>query len=313
MNITLRQLVAFERVARRLSFTRAAEELYLTQPAVSMQIKQLEEAIGLPLLERLGRKIYLTRAGEEFYRLSRAISRQLEEAEEWVEEFKGAEGGRLAVAVASTVHYFGIRLLAAFCRDHPKVKVSFKVTNRKGLLQLLEDNEADLVLMGQPPETNDLVAEVFLDNPLVVIAPPGHPLSEKPVVLLDELRHENFIMREQGSGTRTSVERFLAEHGVSVDVTMEMNSNGAIKQSVEEGLGLAIVSIHSLDRELADGSLVILPVEAFPIMRRWFVVHRAGKRLSAVAQAFETFVKQDAASFVRKDILRYTTRSTTPS
>ncbi|MGX2039126.1 LysR family transcriptional regulator [Methylocaldum sp. MU1018] len=304
MNITLRQLKVFERVARRLSFTRAAEELYLTQPAVSMQIKQFEDVIGLPLFERLGKKIYLTRAGEELYRLSRTISLQLEEAEQLVEELKGTEGGRLGVSVASTVHYFAIRLLADFCRRYPKVKVSFKVTNRKGLLQQLDDNEADIILMGQPPEDQDLAAEAFMDNPLVIIAPANHPLAGKKGISLSELSHETFIMREQGSGTRNAVERFLSEKGVQISASVEMNTNGAIKQGVEEGLGLGIVSIHTIERELEDGRVVVLDAEFFPIMRQWYIVHRAGKRLSAVAREFEEFVRNEAGRFVKSDIIK---------
>lgn len=303
MNITLRQLKVFERVARRLSFTRAAEELFLTQPAVSMQIKQFEDAIGLPLFERLGKKIYLTQAGEELYQLSRTIARELDEAEQIIEELKGTESGRLNVSVANTVHYFAIRLLAEFCRRHPKVRVSFKVTNRKGLLQNLEDNEADLLLMGQPPDSQDLVAESFLTNPLVIIAPPGHPLAGQNNIDLREFTHETFIMREIGSGTRNSVERFLAERGVHLTVSMEMNTNGAIKQGVEEGLGLGIVSIHTLERELEGGRLVVLDAESFPILRQWFIVHRAGKRLSAIATEFADFVRQEAPHFVRNDII----------
>lgn len=303
MNITLRQLKVFERVARRLSFTRAAEELFLTQPAVSMQIKQFEEAVGLPLFERLGKKIYLTRAGEELYQLSRTIARQLDEAEQLIEELKGTESGRLNVSVASTVHYFAIRLLAEFCRRHPKIRVSLKVTNRKGLLQNLEDNAADLLLMGQPPESQELVAETFLKNPLVIIAPAGHPLTGKPSIALTELATENFIMREMGSGTRNSVERFLAERGVHLTVSMEMNTNEAIKQGVEEGLGLGIVSIHTLERELESGRLVVLDVESFPILRQWFIVYRAGKRLSASATGFADFVRNEAHDYVRNDII----------
>ena len=303
MNITLRQLKVFERVARRLSFTRAAEELFLTQPAVSMQIKQFEDAVGLPLFERLGKKIYLTQAGEELYQLSRTIARELDEAEQIIEELKGTESGRLNVSVANTVHYFAIRLLAEFCRRHPKVRVSFKVTNRKGLLQNLEDNEADLLLMGQPPDSQDLVAESFLTNPLVIIAPPGHPLAGQKNIDLREFTHETFIMREVGSGTRNSVERFLAERGVHLTVSMEMNTNGAIKQGVEEGLGLGIVSIHTLERELEGGRLVVLDAESFPILRQWFIVHRAGKRLSAIATEFADFVRQEAPHFVRNDII----------
>lgn len=301
MNITLRQLKVFERVARRLSFTRAAEELFLTQPAVSMQIKQFEEAIGLPLFERLGKKIYLTRAGEELYQLSRSIAQQLDEAEQLIEELKGTEAGRLNVSVANTVHYFAIRLLGEFCRRHPKVRVSFKVTNRKGLLQNLEDNEADLLLMGQPPDNQDLVAESFLINPLVIIAPQHHPLSGRRSIPLKELANETFIMREIGSGTRNSVERFLAERGVHLTVSMEMNTNSAIKQGVEEGLGLGIVSIHTLERELEGGRLTVLNVESFPIIRQWYLVHRAGKRLSAIATEFAQFVRNESHHFVRKD------------
>ncbi len=309
MNITLRQLKVFERVARRLSFTRAAEELYLTQPAVSMQIKQFEEAIGLPLFERLGKRIYLTRAGEEVYRLSKVISRQIEEAEQLIEELKGTEGGLLVVAVASTVHYFAIRLLAEFTRRYPKVKINFKVTNRKGLLQLLEDNEADIVLMGQPSGEHDLVAEAFMDNPLVIIAPPGHPLAGKSDISLEDLRAETFLMREQGSGTRTSVERFLAERGLTLSTSMEMNTNGAIKQGVEVGLGLGVVSLHTVDQELEDGRLVVLDVEHFPIMRKWYIVHRAGKQISGVAKAFEEFVRSEGHRFVRVDLDSYRAKS----
>jgi DNA-binding transcriptional LysR family regulator len=303
MNVTLKQLKVFERVARRLSFTRAAEELYLTQPAVSMQIRQFEDAIGLPLFERLGKKIYLTEVGEELYKLSRTIARQLDEAEQLIEELKGTDTGRLRVSVANTVHYFAIRLLGEFCRRHPKVRVQFKVTNRKGLLQSLEDNEADLLLMGKPPETHELEAESFLTNPLVIIAPPDHPLRGRISIPLTALADETFIMREVGSGTRNSVERFLEERGVRLTVSMEMNTNGAIKQGVEEGLGLGIVSIHTLERELESGRLAVLDVESFPILRQWFLVHRSGKRLSALATEFADFVRHEAQHFVRNDII----------
>ena len=303
MNITLRQLKVFERVARRLSFTRAAEELFLTQPAVSMQIKQLEEAVGLPLFERLGRKIYLTPAGEELYSLSRRIAEQLEEAEQTVEELKGTEGGRLVVAVASTVHYFGIRLLAEYCRRYPKVRVNFKITNRKGLLQLLDENEADVVLMGQPPEDHDLEAEPFLNNPLVIIAAASHPLAGQSAIAPDRLQHETFLMREQGSGTRIALERHFGELGIRINSSMEMNTNGGIKQGVEEGLGLGGVSIHTLERELESGRVAVLDVRSFPIMRRWFMVHRAGKRLSAAARQFQLLVRTEARDFVRNEVI----------
>jgi DNA-binding transcriptional LysR family regulator len=298
MNLTLRQIQVFERVARRASFTRAAEELFLTQPAVSMQIKQLEETIGLPLFERLGKKIYLTTAGEEMYRVCRTIIEHLEEAQQLVQELKGTEGGTLRVSVASTVHYFAIRLLAEFRRRYPKVHIHLHVTNRESLLRQLELNDADIVLMGLPPDDHDLIAEPFMENPLVVIAPPNHPLRDKRPVRLPQLKNEIFLMREPGSGTRGSVERFFADKGVPIRSSMEMNTNEAIKQGVEEGLGLGIVSLHTVEQELESGRLTMLDVESFPLMRQWYMVHRSGKRLSVVGQAFKEFVRTEAGRFV---------------
>jgi DNA-binding transcriptional LysR family regulator len=299
VNVTLRQLKVFEMVARHLSFTRAAEELFLTQPAVSMQIKQFEDTAGLALFERLGRKIYLTEAGEEMYRLSKDIIAKMSEADLILDEIKGSEGGRLLVSVASTVQYFAIRLLAGFCKQYPKVNVNLKVTNHKGLIQLLENNETDIVLMGKPPEGLDLVSEPLLENPLVVIAPPNHHLKDKKGISLAELRNETFLMREQGSGTRTSTERFFAENGMKISANMELNNNGAIKLGVEEGLGLGVVSQHTIDSEVRAGRLIILDVQFFPLVRTWYMVRREGKRLSAVGTAFENFVRQEKFRFVR--------------
>jgi len=298
MNITLRQLQVFEKVARRLNFTRAAHELYLTQPAVSMQIKQLEENLGLPLIERLGKKIYLTEAGREIYRLSRNIASQLEESEQILEALKGTEGGTLTISVVSTVHYFAIRALANFCQSYPKVRIDLKVTNRQGLLQLLEENATDLALMGKPPADWDLIAEPFMDNPLVVIAPPNHPLSKESQIPLAKLEKETFLIREQGSGTRGAVESFFSRQGISISGSMEMNTNTAIIHGVAEGLGLGIVSLHTIKRELRDGSLVILEVESFPLVRKWYLAHRSGKKLSNLAEAFKEFVRERAWEFM---------------
>jgi DNA-binding transcriptional LysR family regulator len=294
MNVTLRQLQVFEAVARHLSFTRAAEELYLTQPAVSMQVKQLEGAVGLPLFEQLGKRIHLTEAGHAMQRYSRVVAEQLREAQQVIEELKGIEGGRLQITVASTVNYFATRLLSAFCQRYKGVHVSLDVTNRENLLRQLETNETDIVLMGQPPEELDAVAEPFMDNPLVVIAPPDHPLTRRRKIPLSELRHETFLMRERGSGTRMAMERFFSEKGIKPSSSIEMTSNEAIKQSVEAGLGLGIVSAHTVELELEVERLKILDVESFPIMRRWYVVHRRGKRLSAAATAFKDFVLSEA-------------------
>jgi DNA-binding transcriptional LysR family regulator len=294
MNITFRQLQIFAAVAQYLSYTRASEALHLTQPAVSMQIKQLEQSVGLPLFEQLGKRVFLTDAGQEFSRYAKAITAQLEELEQVVNEMKGLQRGRLTIAVASTANYFVPRLLAMFCQQHGEVTVSLDVTNREQLLKGLVENRTDLVIMGQPPEEMDLVAERFMDNPLVVIAPPDHPLVTASKIPLERLHEETFLVREQGSGTRSAMERFFAANQLALSTAMEMSSNEAIKQGVAAGLGLGIVSLHTLGMELALKRLVILDVVNFPIMRYWYIVYRSGKRLSLVAQAFQHFVKEES-------------------
>lgn len=290
MRVTLRQLNVFEAVARNLSFTRAAEQLHLSQPAVSMQIRQLEESVGLELFEKLGKKIQLSEAGRELHHYSRSINRQLHEAEEVLESLKGLSRGRLKLAVASTVNYFAPRLLAAFSRRYPGIGLHLDVTNREALVRLLEANESDIVLMGRPPDNLELESEPFMDNPLVVIAPPDHPLVGEKSIGLARLAEEIFLMRELGSGTRRAMERFFAEHGLQIRQGMEMTRAEAIKQGVRAGMGLGIVSTHTIELELETGRLVVLDVEGFPIIRRWYLVYRKGKRLSPVAEAFRRFV-----------------------
>lgn len=298
MNLTFRQLTIFEAVARHLSFTKAAEELHLTQPAVSMQIKQLEQATGVPLFELLGKRVYLTEAGQELQRYSRSITLLLAEAEQVFEEMRGLKRGRLNITVASTANYFVPRLWAAFRKRHPDVSVSLDVTNRAGLIRALGENQADLVIMGMPPEGLDLVAESFMPNPLVVIAPPSHPLATATQVPLEWLQGEAFLMREQGSGTRSLMERVFAEKGLTPTTPIEMSGTEAIKQGVEAGLGLALLSVHTLEMELALKRLVVLNVEGFPVLREWYIVHRSGKRLSTVAQAFHDFILKETEELV---------------
>lgn len=298
MNLTLRQLNIFEAVARHLSFTRASKELHLTQPAVSMQIKQLEDEVGLPLFEQVGKKVFLTDAGKEMQRYAALIQSTLAEAGQVFDEMRGLERGRLHISVASTANYFVPQLLASFCQRHPNVRVSLDVTNRHRLLDALAANETDLVIMGKPPGNMELVAESFMDNPLVAIAPPGHPLAEAKDIPLERLQEETFLVREKGSGTRSATERFFLEHGVALSSTMEMSSSEAIKQGVEAGLGFGLLSLHTLEMELALKRLVILDVRALPILRKWYIMHRSGKRLSAVAQSFKDFVLSEAASML---------------
>jgi len=298
MNVTIRQLKVFEAVARHSSFTRAAEELHLSQPAVSMQIKQLVEVSGHELFEQMGKKIFLTGAGEEMLRCSRTILGQLEETEQVLAEMSGIEGGRLSVAVATTVNYFATKLLAEFNRKYSNIAISLEVTNREGLLEKLARNETDIVLMGQPPDNMDIEAVAFMSNPLVMIAPAGHPLAVPGHVSLGELAGETFLMREKGSGTRIALERFCSTEGVQLTGGgMEMNSNEAIKQGVQAGLGLGVVSIHTVEAELESGRLELIQADNFPIQRQWYVVNRKGKRLSTIARAFRDFVINESVKY----------------
>jgi len=300
MNVTLRQLRVFSAVARHLSFTRAAEELCLTQPAVSMQVKQLENQLDVPLFEHLGKKIFLTEMGREVYHYSRSILQQIDELQGVLNSMKGLGKGRLKISVASTANYFIPVLLAGFCQRYPGVTVSLDVTNRETLLTQLAENEVDLVVMGQPPGDMDLGYEAFLENPLVIVAPPEHPLAKEKKIPLQRLEQEVFLVREPGSGTRIAMERFFAQHDVRITTGMEVGSNEAIKQSVQAGLGLGLLSRDTVEMELALGRLVILHVAEFPIMRYWYVVNRHGKRLSVVAQAFKDYLIKESPLLLGK-------------
>lgn len=300
MNVTFRQLKVFEAVARHLSFTRAAQELHLTQPAVSMQIKQFEEATGLPMFEQVGKKIFLTQAGKEMLHYSRNIRSELNEAEEVLEQLKGGQRGHLDIAVPTTANYFATRLLAAFARKFPDVTFSLDVTNRASLLLQLEQNEKDMVIMGLPPTEMNLETHMFMENPLVVIASPNHPLANQKRLELSDLANESFVVRERTSGTRIAMQRFFSERGIEFKTSIEMTGNEVIKQSVQAEIGLGIVSVHTLELELETGRLVILDVKQFPILRHWYLVHRHAKRLSPVAEAFREFVMENADKFITR-------------
>lgn len=301
MHLTFRQLKVFESVARHLNYTRAAQELHLTQPAVSMQVNQLEESLGVALFEQLGKRIHLTEAGQEVLTYARSVTQQLEELEGVLNRIKGLSGGRLRISVATTANYFIPTLLGTFSRRFPDVTVTLDVTNRETLLRQLRENTVDLVIMGQPPREADVEAEPFMDNPLVVVAPPDHPLAGKKKIPLARLQEETFLVREPGSGTRIAMERFFSERGMMLKTGMEVGSNEAIKQSVQAGLGLGLLSRATIEQELELKRLVVLDVKDLPIMRHWFVVHRKGKRLSAAAEAFKHFMLRSAASLVHPD------------
>ena len=277
-------------MAHHLSYTRAAEELHLTQPAVSMQVKQLEGQVGLPLFEQIGKKIFRTEAADIMLSHAQIILQHLIVAREEMESLKGVDSGRLRIAVASTVNYFAARLLATFCRQYPNVEIRLDVTNRETLLQKLEANEPDLALMGQPPAGLDVDTSVFMENPLIMIAAPSHSLTQTKGITLDMLNQETFVVREFGSGTRLAMERFFAEDGFTPRTMVEMTGNEVIKQGVEVGLGLSIVSVHTVELELSAGRLASLDIVGMPIVRRWYVAHRRGKRLSPTALYFKQFV-----------------------
>ncbi|MGC2458004.1 MAG: LysR family transcriptional regulator [Gallionellaceae bacterium] len=301
LHLTLRQLKVFEAAATHLNFSVAAKQLYLSQPAVSMQIKQLEENIGLPLFEQMGKKVFLTDAGRELFHYSRSISQQLADMAAVFDEMKGLGKGKFTLSVVNTANYFTPQLLARFCQRYPDIHVNLQVANRDAVLKQLADNNTDLAILGQPPDGLDIKAESFLENPLVVIAAPDHPLVKLKRVKFAQLATETFLSRESGSGTRSAMERVFAQHKIQPHISMEMETNEAIKQAVQAGMGLGILSLHSIELELETKRLAMLNVEHFPLLRHWFVAHRQNKRLSASAQAFKQFLLNEAVKLTTPD------------
>lgn len=294
MHFTLRQLQVFEAVSRLQSFTSAATELHLSQPAVSMQIRQLQQDVGIPLFEFINKRIYLTDAGNVVRGLARDVSRELKTAGERIDAIKGLETDRLRVGVTTTVNYFASGLLSRFCRAQRGVRVTLDVSDRESLVAQLLDNSVDVVLMGQPPAGLDVEAVAFKDNPLVVIAPSSHAQAERRRIPLSALSTETFLMRASGSGTRVAVDQFFKRQRFTPATTIEMSSNEAIKHSVEVGLGIGVVSLHTIQPELETRRLVVLDVAYFPLRRRWYCVHRRGKKLSAAARSFKASVLSEA-------------------
>jgi DNA-binding transcriptional LysR family regulator len=297
---TLRQLKVFESVARNLSFSRAAEELHLTQPAVSTQVAKLVAHAGLPLFEQLGKRIHLTAAGEEMLRSCRLIIQQFDEVEEAMAQFKGVSGGRLNVAVISAGDYFLPRLLVEFARRHSGVSLNFGVCNRRELLAQLAENQTDLAIMVRPPLDQDTVNEPFAPHPYVVVAAPDHPLVGRPRVTLAQLAGEPFIVREKGSDTWNSMQEAFGARIARLHIAMEIKSTETIKQAVMAGMGVSFLSAHTIARELRSRSIAVLDVQGLPLMLNWNVVHRRTKRLPPVAQAFRNFLLADGERLVNE-------------
>lgn len=298
---TFRQLEIFEAIARLGSFTRAGEELHLTQPTISMQMKKLTDIVGTPLLEVIGKKVQLTDAGRELAQASREVFGILDRFTMSMAERQGMKKGRLKLMAITTASYFAPRLLGEFAKRHPGIEVSLKVTNREQVLASLADNLDDLYILGQPPEEIDVVAQPFMDNPLVVLAAPDHPLAGKKKIPLKRLAQEPWLMREPGSGTRKAIERLFAEHGLEIRPRLELGSNEAVKQAILAGLGISALSCHALTLHQPD-QFSVLDAQGFPIRRHWYAVYPASRQPSLVARAFIDFLlEQEMASACAPD------------
>ncbi len=299
MHLTLRQLQCFSAVAKHLSFTKAADELHLTQPAVSMQIRQLEQQAGMPMTEQLGKQIHLTEAGQEVYRYARSILQQVDEMDDVLDKLKGLSGGHLNIAAISSANYFAPKLLGTFHQRFENVTVSINVTNQSAVLRQVIDNEVDMAIMGQPPDDPQIVATPFMENPLIIVAAPEHKLAQRKRIRLKELEDYTFLTREPGSGTRGAMQRFFRQQKLKLTTGMEMGSLSAIKQGVQANLGLGLIPRGSAELELTHGRLVELKVRGLPIERHWYVAMHKGKRLSAAAEAFRQLLVEEAVDLLQ--------------
>jgi DNA-binding transcriptional LysR family regulator len=297
--VTFRQLRVFVEVARHLSFVRAAEALHLTPPAVTMQVKELEAAVELPLFDRQGRKVTLTTAGEYFLVYARRLLATLKDADDAMARLRKLETGVLSVGLVSTAKYVVPRLLARFRVEHPGVEVRLQVgANREALVTMLADGEVDLAVMGRPPREMACRAEPFAAHPHVFVAPPGHPILQSGHPPVAALANWPLIVREPASGTRALMDRFFASHRVEPRVAMEMPSNETIKQAVMAGMGLSFLSLHTLGLELRAGEIELVHVEDSPVVRTWNVVHLQARLLSPAAEAFRYFILEEGEAFL---------------
>jgi DNA-binding transcriptional LysR family regulator len=299
MNITFRQLRVFTEVAQQGSMARAAANLHLTPPAVSMQIKEVEAQVGLALFQRHGRQVSLSTAGEYFLVHARRLLANLKQADDAMARFKRLDHGLLTIGIVSTAKYFVPQLLARFHEEHPGIEVRLRVVgNREQLVAMMEAGEVDLSVMGRPPKEIATRAEAFAAHPLVFVCPPQHPLLKVGHAPVSALEGYAFIVREHGSGTRTAMEAFFADHRFEPRITMEMSSNETIKQAVMAGMGLSFLSLHTLGLELRCGLIEIVHVEHSPIVRTWNIVHMQSKLLSPAAEALRYFILEHGEAYL---------------
>ena len=297
MKATFRQLRLFLALADSGSVSGAAGIMHVTQPTASMQLRELSDSVGLPLFEVVSRRVHLTDAGLELARVARAMSDEWDAFAQYVDGVNGLTRGKLKVAVVSTAKYFIPRLLGTFCARYPDIEVALEVLNRDGVVRRLEANLDDLYIMSRPPAHIDIRDDVFMPNPLMLVAPAGHRLAGQHGLGLDALRAERFILREQGSGTRMATDEHFHGQKFRPDIRLELGSNEAIKQAVAGGLGIAVLSAHALGENPGQDGVVSLGMEGFPIESSWHIVHRGGKRLSPIAAAFRELLIQEAKSF----------------
>ena len=304
-NATFRQLRVFSEVARQLSFAKAARALHLTPPAVTMQVRELEGHVGMPLFDRSGRSVTLTTAGEYMLVYTRKMLATLKDAEDTAARLLKLEVGTLTIGMVSTAKYFLPHLLAQFRREHEGIEIRLAVGNREQLVRMLHANEVDIAIMGRPPKELATRAEPFAAHPHVFVAPVGHPLTQAGPLTPEALRDQGFILREEGSGTRAALEKFLLQARVEPRVTMEMASNETIKQAVIAGMGLSFLSLHTLGLELDNQLIALLPIEGAPVVRAWNVVHTLAKLLSPAAEAFRYFVLEHGEDYLREHFGRH--------
>ena len=296
MNLTFRQLRLFLALAETGSVSAAARQMHVTQPTASMQLKEITQAVGMPVYEVIQRRVHLTEAGRELARTARAIAGEWEMLQQKFDAMRGLTRGRLKVALVSTAKYFVPRLLGTFCALHPEIEISLEVLNRDGVVARLRDNLDDLYIMSTPPTDIELEDKVFLPNPLVLICEPSHPLARRRRLAIDKLAGERFILREKGSGTRMAVDRHFRKLKFQPSLRLELGSNEAIKQAVAGGLGIAVLSRHALEGK-AEKDVAVLDVQDFPIESRWHVVHPKGKQLSPIAAVFREHLLHSASGW----------------
>ena len=298
-NVSFRQLRIFESAARLSSFARAAAEMHLSAPAISMQMKDLEEDLGMPLFAKRGRGLVLTSAGEYFLVYARRVLIALKETEDMMLKLKGMEIGTLNIGLVSTAKYIAPHLLARFRLEHPGIKLVIHVRNRDQLIGLLREAAIDVAIMGKPPKDLDVRAEAFANNPHAFICSPDHPLAQERTVNLAQLDSEEILIREQGSGTRTVMENFFEVGRFRPLSTLEMSTTETIKQAVMAGLGISFVSLHAVGLETKHGVLRILAVEGTPVIRVWHLVSRGGRPASLAAEAFRYFVLEQGNALLQ--------------